>query len=811
MNANISPPSQTKSEEDRFSEVIRAKSLIGQHLPEDYLPSISDLGIGSKNIAEALTERSGSVVLLNEAIALHGLWTVEKLIVDRLSRHSEGELQNTYSYSDVSRLFCEPCGPLTRLIALHHGGPLSLDESELSIVSKLCTKSPGLADLVAERLISEADFRLRLRATVGGLSEDMAIEVLSKGYSDSCHSAIDENVQAINIFAVSISGSSATSTRQLINIFQNSKRIADFNSLIELRENRANLDGAETQLSTLIEIAPNFVLESLARMAKGCDIRELLCGPSRTAIGKLPRLILDTIIKINNTYEKSLLGQIDQFESFKYLVSRFGQDDAERALRSFPHVFVSVNSPLSPKRIESVIAELGFLESCRMLKEQPVEFLYFCLATPGMCDPGILKDVLALVGAEKANLSPYQEKRVLGMFSNRKFFGDFERGIEKLGKTDCIRDGSLAHAFELDPLNTLIALSALGRVDGVEKYLTTGGHIDFGSLPIRYQLLFNNYEVAATFSIRNAMALLELGEDRVKNRTYHEGRKDPGLDAMNLPPRDEFLYPLITFSDHHEIVLARARDGSISGVNLPYSPLKFLSAATPAGGKTRDKLINDPRAVVIVASPSLCETLDVVEALKATRGGEQKSLTILALRQPSSALAEDLKNLGFKVGIRSEDDRNRGDSICEGKSFSDFDIVILNTRGELKDLFASADIAIVGEDRNLAEPIYSGSCPKILGFEGAWNVNRHAKKFAEETGRLTIVTSETIAQALGEALKKVDSRLQDGSAVEDFKAYLEPYSKALRLQYGWVIASAVMEYQDSRDNELAQLEEMAKL
>jgi hypothetical protein len=443
-----------------------------------------------------------------------------------------------------------------------------------------------------------------------------------------------------------------------------------------------------------------------------------------------------------------------------------------------------------------------------MLRERPSEFLYFCRFKAGSCDPALLRDAYTALGIENAVFSRYQERRVRDLLSRSEFRRNFTRGLEKLAQTDCIRDGSLGAAFTLDPANTLIALEALGRTDGVEKYIDKSGRIDFCSLPPCYQFMFSNYEIASTFAIRNVIALIKISQNQVKSYTYHEGRNDPALDGTGLPPRQECLYPLITFADGDEIVLSRGTDESLSRVYLPYSPVKFLSPDNLVGGKTGNQVIKGSRPLVIVASPSLCETLDVVEALKAARDAEPKPLTVLALRQPSNGLAEDLKNLGFKVGIRNEEDRKIGDYICEGKSFLDFDIVILNTRGELKNMFVEADIVIMGEDRNLAEPINSEFCPKILGFGGSWTVNQHAKIFAEETGRLTIVTSETIADALVNSLNEVASRQPDFSAAKEFRAYLEPFKRALGFQYGWVLAAAAIEFQDSLDRELAQLEKM---
>ena len=130
----------------------------------------------------------------------------------------------------------------------------------------------------------------------------------------------------------------------------------------------------------------------------------------------------------------------------------------------------------------------------------------------------------------------------------------------------------------------------------------------------------------------------------------------------------------------------------------PYKYFSPVSAPRKEGPLLRKAMgVEEGRKVIALLSPRPQEVRQVLRAYEKVRL-PKRPLLIIGLREPDRSLKQALAEKGFRVLSRER--RGRGLS-----SWGRNDIVLLNTMGELPHFLKAVDLAVVGYDRNLFEPM----------------------------------------------------------------------------------------------------------
>ncbi len=178
---------------------------------------------------------------------------------------------------------------------------------------------------------------------------------------------------------------------------------------------------------------------------------------------------------------------------------------------------------------------------------------------------------------------------------------------------------------------------------------------------------------------------------------------------------------------------------------------------------------------------------------------QSRPLLILGLRRPERTLGGLLARRGWRVIQR--DRINGGFS-----SFSEGEIVVLNTRGELAHLFPAADLAILGHDRNLFEPAFQGlpilyfPAPRqedplaqriVDSFDLAWRNNRLPKLLLDRFGGARPIQPRRFSQQIQAILDHpAPMREATQKAVAEFKEKVIP---PLRDSLSRIVEEAILQ------------------
>jgi len=115
------------------------------------------------------------------------------------------------------------------------------------------------------------------------------------------------------------------------------------------------------------------------------------------------------------------------------------------------------------------------------------------------------------------------------------------------------------------------------------------------------------------------------------------------------------------------------------------------------------------------------------------------------------------------------------------------DIVLINTRGELVKFFSAADLAIVGEDRNLFEP--ASQWVPILYFPGVWRNNQTAKHLLDDAGGAVQIQLPILYDQVASILAHPEDLIQGTeNAMEAFRSEVVPAAQL----YGAILLGAAV-------------------
>ncbi len=324
------------------------------------------------------------------------------------------------------------------------------------------------------------------------------------------------------------------------------------------------------------------------------------------------------------------------------------------------------------------------------------------------------------------------------------------RGFNYLANTK-ERHNALRRAFKIDPMNLLMALMLLGNSKGdlgvLDPYIQVDGSVDIASLMSnkKITLKFIAYRARMAFfhASKAVVDLLNLSPEQVSFTV------DERADIEEMP----FLsIEDDAGSSKAEVSLAFNSNISLSRDQLlPLMPYKYLSPKKEGVSKNISSL-NSARKVIIAYSPSEKEAGLIVKAYnEAYRevDKEKRPILILGLLHREGELMRSPILHSLRVKKRTLLDQRRNESWEADKvPFRDLDIVILRTQGELVKLSQIADLALVGQDRNIVEP--ANQHVPILYFESKhdWYYNLSAKDLLVKTQAAQAIEEGSLAQQM---------------------------------------------------------------
>ncbi|MFH0753207.1 MAG: hypothetical protein V2A70_01425 [Candidatus Omnitrophota bacterium] len=274
------------------------------------------------------------------------------------------------------------------------------------------------------------------------------------------------------------------------------------------------------------------------------------------------------------------------------------------------------------------------------------------------------------------------------------------------------------------------------------------------------KLAIRVYEVAAVNIARGFMKSVGINKDRVTILYGDEitSREEASryFDGYDIQAYEGFHKAGVIRVDPNfesKSVGISSLDG-ISWVFLPHSPFKYNlppSLTTDEILKKKELLgIDSKRKVIVVGCPNekeLNELIDVYNSLYGKLPEMQRPLLIIAPREKWSDVQLTAWDVFPKEYVAVRNDT--------GMSWPDLErryVFVLNTAGELREMYAIGDVSILGNDFNYFEPASQGS-PGLF-FSGDGGFNRGIRDVLVEAGATSEFSKENLARIVDNQLER---------------------------------------------------------
>ena len=299
------------------------------------------------------------------------------------------------------------------------------------------------------------------------------------------------------------------------------------------------------------------------------------------------------------------------------------------------------------------------------------------------------------------------------------------------------------------------------------------------------KLAIRVYEVASVNAARGLIKALGLDRDNViilydKEVDSEQAQKFfPGYNIRAFSGFADRGTIGIEFHDYGNMKIDTY--GSSIAASLPYTPFKFNlpeRGSEEELSSMRELLGIGQRKVIVMGSPSDAEFNEFIQSYNSLYSNlppAQRPLLIIGFRQRRNE--NELRLLrslsGQSIAVRSDINARLPD--VTGNN-----VLILNTTGELLKMYALADVAIVGNDRNIFEPASQKAA--VLYFEGSWQNNKDAKEALVEA-KAAQVFSRTHLELLINTPDNTRQMAEKGlKAVRDYKKEVESKAREFALQ-----------------------------
>lgn len=307
--------------------------------------------------------------------------------------------------------------------------------------------------------------------------------------------------------------------------------------------------------------------------------------------------------------------------------------------------------------------------------------------------------------------------------------------------------------FAFDPINTTQALVEIGgKMEAVERYIAEDGSIDVrqavadSGLPL-YVHVYESAGITAAQALAQQLGLSEqdnigLFPEQMFTPDYSEGRDLSPFQRVSSEDLfgDEDLRVGLNLHSGIE------RQNGVTRSSI--EPFKYFPVGQEQDTQDVHERLGIPadRPVIILGSPAQDETAAILKSYQrdyANTPPDERPLLIIAParatlhhRNHVAALRED-----FRVEARVHSDKSATSETWTalGKPASELDIILLETRGELSDLYTGANLAIIGKDRNFFEPLSRRTPTFIISDatrEQAWPHNSLAYQATDSVMRL---------------------------------------------------------------------------
>jgi tetratricopeptide (TPR) repeat protein len=205
-----------------------------------------------------------------------------------------------------------------------------------------------------------------------------------------------------------------------------------------------------------------------------------------------------------------------------------------------------------------------------------------------------------------------------------------------------------------------------------------------------------------------------------------------------------------------------------SSYYVGYAPFKFglpdrVDAQTVDAIRAQMRV--GKRSVIVVGSPTdsdLDMFMSAYNRMTHDMKVDERPIIVLAPRQRREMA--DIKLLkvlsGQHIVVRNEKEEPFED-------MSGLNVLVLNTAGELLTLYAAADVAVVGNDRNILEPASQGK--PVLYMDGDWTNNGEARNALLAAGGAEVFSLERMTRLLRDHEDAVRMGARGLATVEDVK------------------------------------------
>jgi len=207
------------------------------------------------------------------------------------------------------------------------------------------------------------------------------------------------------------------------------------------------------------------------------------------------------------------------------------------------------------------------------------------------------------------------------------------------------------------------------------------------------------------------------------------------------------------------------------------------------------------RKIIVAASPNKDDVKTILKSYEEAWREvplNQRPLLILGLRyvgikEWQQQLRDSVKIEGFRIADRNEEDQAKTFNGLAGNiPFGDLDIVVLNTQGELADLMKTADLVLVGRDRNILEPV-SLSIPTLY-FQGDWPNNQRVLDFMMKHNAVQPIDRDHLKDQMKKILNDKDGirdQVND-NVTRAIKLFEQDFFEVAKLHLAITIAAGVL-------------------
>ncbi|MFH0754391.1 MAG: hypothetical protein V2A70_07485 [Candidatus Omnitrophota bacterium] len=201
---------------------------------------------------------------------------------------------------------------------------------------------------------------------------------------------------------------------------------------------------------------------------------------------------------------------------------------------------------------------------------------------------------------------------------------------------------------------------------------------------------------------------------------------------------------------------------------LPYSPLKFYDLQPLSMEKVQAKKdllkIGDRKVIVLGSTTDMefNEFMKIFNSLYDNDPVDQRPLVIVGFRQVQ--MEEAIRSKDYLFG---PDVEIRSNVRVDLPEVTDKKVLVVNTVGEMLDMYALADIVIMGSDRNIIEPLSQKKI--VLTFLENLLTNEEEILALIKAGGIKAFSRENLIEGLGAASATTEMIAKGDAVVEGFR------------------------------------------